>query len=161
MGLWGGAWRWSPQWTRLLHFKRDSKEILNPFCPVRTKQEIHDLLESLHPIVLVLWLPASKTVSTKFLSFYKLLNKWYFAGVACMWWWGGGNRGGKETLENPLDCKEINPSQSQRGSTLHIHWKDSCWSWPPDTKNWLIGKDPDAGKDWRQKKGMVEDEMIR
>ena len=32
--------------------------------------------------------------------------------------------------------------------------------WPPDAKNWLIGKDPDAGKDWRQEKGLTEDEMI-
>ena len=33
--------------------------------------------------------------------------------------------------------------------------------WPPDAKNWLIGKDPDAGKDWRQEeKGMTEDEMV-
>ena len=33
--------------------------------------------------------------------------------------------------------------------------------WPPDAKNWLIGKDPDAGKDWRQKeKGMTKDEMV-
>ena len=31
--------------------------------------------------------------------------------------------------------------------------------WPPDGKNWLIGKDPDAGRDWRQEKGMTEDEM--
>ena len=32
--------------------------------------------------------------------------------------------------------------------------------YPPDVKNWLIGKDPDAGKDWRQQKGMTEDEMV-
>ena len=32
--------------------------------------------------------------------------------------------------------------------------------WPPDVKNWLIGKDPDAGKDWRQEKGITEDEMV-
>ena len=33
--------------------------------------------------------------------------------------------------------------------------------WPPDAKNWLLGKDPDAGKDWRQEeKGMTEDEMV-
>ena len=32
--------------------------------------------------------------------------------------------------------------------------------WPPDVKNWLIGKDPDAGKDWRQGKGTTEDEMV-
>ena len=33
--------------------------------------------------------------------------------------------------------------------------------WASDAKNWLIGKDPDAGKDWRQEKGMTEDEMVR
>ena len=33
--------------------------------------------------------------------------------------------------------------------------------WPPDAQSWLVGKDPDAGKDWRQKKGMVEDVMVR
>jgi len=32
--------------------------------------------------------------------------------------------------------------------------------WPPDAKNWLIWKDPDAGKDWGQEKGMTEDEMV-
>ena len=32
--------------------------------------------------------------------------------------------------------------------------------WPPDSKNWLIGEDPDAGKDWRQEKGTTEDEMV-
>ena len=42
---------------------------------------------------------------------------------------------------------------------------DWCWAetpilWPRDVKNWLIGKDPDAGKDWRQGKGMTVDEMV-
>ena len=49
-------------------------------------------------------------------------------------------------------------------STLHIHWKDWCWSsnlCPPDAKSLLIGKDPDAGKDWRQEeKGATEDKMV-
>ena len=54
-----------------------------------------------------------------------------------------------------------------RRSVLNIHWKDWCWSWnsntlSSDAKNWLIGKDPDAGKDWRQEeKGTTEDEMVR
>ena len=53
-----------------------------------------------------------------------------------------------------------------RKSVLNIHWKDWCQAetpilWPPDAKNWLIGKDPDAGKDWRQEeKGITEDEMV-
>ena len=47
-------------------------------------------------------------------------------------------------------------SQSWRKSVMNIHWKDWCWSWsskfwPPDAKNWLIWKDPEAGQDWRQK----------
>ena len=58
-------------------------------------------------------------------------------------------------------------------SILSIHWGVVCQSaiacpvlsypilWPPDAKNWLIGKDPDAGKDWRQEeKGMTEGEMV-
>ena len=56
-------------------------------------------------------------------------------------------------------------SPSERKSVLNSHWKDWCWScpilWPPDAKNWLLGKDPDAGKDWRQEeKGTTEDEMV-
>ena len=52
------------------------------------------------------------------------------------------------------------------GWSLGVYWNDWCWSWnsntwPPDAKNWLIGKDLDAGKDWGQEeKQMTEDEMI-
>ena len=51
-------------------------------------------------------------------------------------------------------------------SILNIHWKDYPEAeapilWPPDVKNWLTGKDPDAGKDWRQEeKGTTEDNMV-
>ena len=57
-------------------------------------------------------------------------------------------------------------SPSYRKSVLNIYWKDWCWAetpihWPPDAKNWLIGKDPDVGWDWNQKeKGTTEDEMV-
>ena len=56
-------------------------------------------------------------------------------------------------------------SPSRRRSVLGVHWRDSCWSWnsntwPPVAKSWLIGKDPDAGRDWRQEEeGTTEDEM--
>ena len=72
----------------------------------------------------------------------------------------------EKTLESPLDCKEIQP----------VHPKgNQCWIFigridveaetpilrPPDVKNWLLGKDPDAGKYWRQEeKGMTENEMV-
>ena len=55
-------------------------------------------------------------------------------------------------------------SPSWRKSVLNIHWKD-CWSWttifwPPDAKNWLIWKDPDAGNGRQEEKGMTEDKMV-
>ena len=72
----------------------------------------------------------------------------------------------EETLECPLDCKEIQPVHTKGNqSWIFIGRTDAEAEtpilWPPDVKNWLIGKDPDAGKDWRQEeKGMTEDEMV-
>ena len=70
-----------------------------------------------------------------------------------------------KTLENPLDCKEIQPVHPEGNpSWIFIGRTDAEAQppvlWPLDAKNWLIGKDPDAGKDWRQEKGMTEDEMV-
>ena len=72
----------------------------------------------------------------------------------------------EKTLESPLDCKEIqsvHPKENQ--SWIFIGRTDAEAEtpilWPPDVKNWLIGKDPDAGKDWRwEEKGMIEDDMV-
>ena len=72
----------------------------------------------------------------------------------------------EKILENPLDCKEIQP--------VHPKWNQSRISigrtdveaetpilWPPDVKSWLIWQDPDIGKDWGQEeKGTTEDEMV-
>ena len=82
-------------------------------------------------------------------------KNWYFLAVVL-----------EKTLESLLDCKEIQP----------VHPKgNQCWIfigmtvaeaeapilWLPDVKNWLIGRDPDDGKDWRQEeKGTTEDEMV-
>ena len=72
----------------------------------------------------------------------------------------------EKTLESPLDCKEIQPvSPKGDQSWIFIRRTDAAAEspvlWPPDTKKWLIGKDPDAGKDWRQEeKGTTEDEMV-
>ena len=71
----------------------------------------------------------------------------------------------EKTLESPLDCKEIQPVHSEGDqSWVFIERTDVKTEnpilWPPHAKSWLIGKDPDAGKDWRQEeKGMTEDEM--
>ena len=68
------------------------------------------------------------------------------------------------TLESPLDSKEIkpvNPKGNQSWIFIEKTDAEAPILWPPDAKNWLIGKDPDAGKDWRwEKKGMTEDEMV-
>ena len=61
----------------------------------------------------------------------------------------------EKTLESPLDCKEIQPVHPKGNqSWIFIGRTDveaeSPILWPPDAKNWLIGKDPDAGKVWRQ-----------
>ena len=70
----------------------------------------------------------------------------------------------EKTLESPLDCKEIQPVNLKGNqSWIFIGSPDAETSllWPPDVKNWLIGKDPDAGKDWRwEEKGTTEDEMV-
>ena len=72
----------------------------------------------------------------------------------------------EKTLESPLDCKEIQPVNPKGNqSWIFIGRTDpeaeAPILWPSDAKNWLIGKDPDAGKYWRQEdKRMTEDEMV-
>ena len=71
----------------------------------------------------------------------------------------------EKTLENPLDCKEIQPVHPKGDqSWLFIGRTDAEAEtpilWPPHAKSWLIGKDPDTGRDWGQEeKGTTEDEM--
>ena len=70
----------------------------------------------------------------------------------------------EKTLESPLDSKEIKPVNPKGNE----HWiftgktdVEALILWPPDMKSWLVGKDPDAGKDWRwERKGKAEDEMV-
>ena len=72
---------------------------------------------------------------------------------------------GEDSLDL-LDCKEIKPV-NPKGKWPWIFTRrtdaetEGTILWPPDAKNWLIGKDLDAGKDWRQEeKGTTEDEMV-
>ena len=72
----------------------------------------------------------------------------------------------EKTLESPLDFKEIQPVHPKGDQSWVFIWRSDAEAetpalWPPDVKNWLTGKDPDAGKDWRwEEKGMTEDEMV-
>ena len=72
----------------------------------------------------------------------------------------------EKTLESPLDCKEFKPVKPKGNQSLIFIGKTDAEAeapvfWPPDAKNWLIGKNPDAGKGWRQEeKGMTENVMV-
>ena len=71
----------------------------------------------------------------------------------------------EKTLESPLDCKKIQPVYPKGNQSWYSFPTEAEAEtpilWPSDAKNWLIRKDPDAGKDWRQEeKGMTEDEMV-
>ena len=71
----------------------------------------------------------------------------------------------EKTLESPLDCKEIQPVYPKGGQSWVFIGRTNAKAetpilWPPHAKSWLIGKDPDAARDWGQEeKGMTEDEM--
>ena len=61
----------------------------------------------------------------------------------------------EKTLESPLDCKEIPPVYPKGNQSWLFNRRTDAEAetpvlWPPDVKNWVIGKDSDAGKDWRQ-----------
>ena len=71
----------------------------------------------------------------------------------------------ENTLESPLDCKEIQPVHPKRGLSWVFFGRtdgkaETSILWPPHAKSWLIGKDSDAGRDWGpEEKGTTEDEM--
>ena len=83
------------------------------------------------------------------------LKNWYFWTVVL-----------EKTLESPLDCKESQPVHPKGDQSWVFIGRTDAEAqtpilYPPDAKNWLIGKDPDAGKDWRQEeKGMTENDMV-
>ena len=70
----------------------------------------------------------------------------------------------EKTLESPLDSKEIRPVNSKGNQPWIFIGRTDTEApilWPPDSKSWLTGKDPVAGKDWRrEEKGMTENEMV-
>ena len=72
----------------------------------------------------------------------------------------------EKTLGSPLNCKEFKPVNTKGNQSLVFIGRTDAEAetpvlWAPHAKSWLIGKDPDAGKDWRQEeKGTTEDEMV-
>ena len=72
----------------------------------------------------------------------------------------------EKTLESPLDCKDIQPVHPKENHSWMFIGRNDAEAetpilWPPNVKSWVIWKDPDVGKDWRQEeKGITEDEMV-
>ena len=85
----------------------------------------------------------------------RVLKNWCFWTVAL-----------QNTLESPLDSKEIQPVDPKGNQSWIVTGRTDAKAetpglWPPDSKSWLIWKDPDAGKDWRwEEKGTTNDEMV-
>ena len=77
------------------------------------------------------------------------------------------NSGVGEDSESSLDCKKTQPVHPKGDQSWVFIGRTDIEAetpilWPPDAKNWLTGKDPDARKDWGQEeKGTIEDEMVR
>ena len=73
----------------------------------------------------------------------------------------------EKTLESPLECKEIYPVHSEGDQSRVFFGRTDIEAetpvlWPPHAKGWLIGKDSDAGRGWRQEeKGTTEDEVAK
>ena len=107
-------------------------------------------------------LPWSPLGFFHFLSFlnWRIIALQCCGGLCCTSTWISYNYI-HETLESPLDCKEIkpvNPKGNQHWIFIGRNNTEASTFWPPDAKSWLIGKDPDAGKDWGQEeKGAIED----
>ena len=113
------------------------------------------------------------TLSTKV-----YIVKAMFFSSSHVWMWELGHKEGsvlknwcfwsvvlEKTLESPWDSREIQPVHPKENQPwIFIGRTDAETEapilWPPNAKNGLIGKDPDVGKDWRQKKGTTEDEMV-
>ena len=80
--------------------------------------------------------------------------------------WRFLNCGLEKTLESPLNSKEIKPVNTKRNQSWVFIGRTDVEAeapilWPPDVKSQLTGKDPDAGKDWRQEeRGMTEDKIV-
>ena len=71
----------------------------------------------------------------------------------------------EKTLESPLDCKEIQPVHPKGNQSWILIERTDAEAetpivWPPGANNWLVGKDPNAGKNWREEKGTTKDEMF-
>ena len=81
-------------------------------------------------------------------------------------WWFSPTVVLEKTLESPLDCKEIQPVYPKGNQSWMFIGRTDAGAetpilWPPDVKNWLIGKDPDVWKDGRhEEKETIEDEMV-
>ena len=67
----------------------------------------------------------------------------------------------EKALESPLDCKDPKGNQSWILTGRTDVEAEAPMLWPPDVKGQLIGKDSDAGKDWRQENRAAEDDMVR
>ena len=88
---------------------------------------------------------------------HKKVEHWRIVAFK-LWWW-------RRLLRVPWTARRFQSVTSKGNQSLIFIGRTDAEAetpilWPPDVKNWLTGKGPDSGKDWRQEKGMTEDEMV-
>ena len=111
-------------------------------------------------------------------SFQRIYDIYYGFSSSNVWMWELDHEEGlaskhwyfrtavlEKTLESPLDCKEIKPVNPKGNQSWIFIGKTDAEAeapilWPPDVKSRLIGKDPDAGKDWKREKRAAEDMTV-
>ena len=147
------SWLQSPSTVILKPKKIKSVQCFHFFSPFIC----HEVM-GLDAMILVFWMLSFKPAFS--LPFFTFIKRLSIKKAECqridafvLWCW-------RRLLRVPWTARRSNQS-ILKDSALNIHWKDWCWSWNSNTlASWLIGKDPDAGKDWRQEKGTTEDEMV-
>ena len=125
------------------------------------------------------WKPGKETesISQTLLCQKRSISSNYGISSSHVWMWELNHKEGwmlknwrfwtvvlEKTLESPLDCKKfkpVNPKGNQLWIFIGRAEAEAPVFWPPDSKSWLIRKDPHAGNNWRQEeKGMTEDKMV-
>ena len=160
---------WPPHlalWTCVPESHLGAQEVRLPWCRVIRHTYTHAHTHTPH------------TGSSSFVKVYSPSSQGYGFSSSHVWMWGLDYKQSwalknwcfwtavlEKTLESPLDCKEIQPVHPKGDpSWVFIGRTDAEAEapilWPPDGKNWVTGKDPDAGRDWGQKEnGTTEEEM--
>ena len=162
----GKQWK---QWHTLLSWAPKSLQMGTEAMKLKDSFSLEENMTNLESILKIRHYLADKGLSIQSYGFSS--SRVWMWGLDCKESWVSKNWCFwtvvlEMTLESPLDCKEIQPVHPKGNQSWVLVERTNVEAetpilWPPDGKNWLIGKDPDAGKHWRwEEKGRTEDEIV-